>query len=333
MMQLLRVLLGVSVMMMPAVARGENSYPARPIRLIVTNPAGGGQDFVMRVIADKLRKSFGFTIVVDNRPKALGEIGKRDCAESLPNGYTLCSVADGVAAVQPAFYMAADEPIPGENLTPIGIVADQYFAFVVRKDRPKTFEEFLELVRTKPNGLICGSGSASTTGRLGMAILNSLPGVKVREALYSEGEPGVLRGMLSGDIDCMFASMTSALPHINEGNIKVLGTFGPLRNPFLPGVRLLSEIGYPAFGTLGSWYAIWGPPNMPRPLVEFLNRNLNDVLEDEEVRNLLAKNGVSARRKSSPEQLASETTGLFSTAFELICREKIEFNGLTCKRK
>lgn len=326
---LMLTLTATLALMAPLVTTADVQYPTRPIKLIVLNPVGGGQDFVMRKLAQKFTDRFRYNVIIVNQPNGLGEVGKRDCADSSPDGYTLCSVADGVAAVHPAAYAAAKEKIPVDNLTPIGFVADQYFALVVRRDRPGTFAEFVEFAQTHPDELVCGSGN--TTGRLGIAILNSIPGVKVRDARYNEGEPRVLLDMQAGIIDCMFSSMIPVLPHVEAGTVKALGTFGPLKNPFLPGVSPLSEMGYPAFGKLGSWYAIWAPPKMPKHLVDLLNWNLNEALGDADIAQSFATSGVSVRR-GSPEDLANVTRELFAESLELICKERVELLGKTCKK-
>jgi tripartite-type tricarboxylate transporter receptor subunit TctC len=187
----------------------------------------------------------------------------------------------------------------------------------------------VELARQKPDELICGAGN--TSGRLGAALLNGIPGVSTRIAVY-DGEAAVLRDIQGGFIDCTFVSMATAIPHIEAGTVQALGTFGPLRNPFLPKVTPIAKMGYPEFGALPSWYALWGPKDMPKDLVALLSRNLNSVLNDPEVASLFAKNGISVRRNSTPEQLARETESIFTSSKVILCAQNVEIYGRRCKR-
>ena len=325
------MLLIAAFVLAPTWAAAETDFPSRTIRLIVLNAAGGGQDVVMRIVTRKLGELFGYSFAIINQPGANGEIGKRECASAEPNGYTFCSIADGTAAIYPAVYAAAKEPIPGHNLTPVRVVADQYFAFFVREGRPATFPSFVEAARKNPDGFVCGS--ANPSGKLGMAILNAIPGVKVREAPYRAGEEGkMLRDIRAGELDCFFGSMTSALSHVRAGAINALGTFGPKKNPFLPNVPTLEELGYPAFGKLPSWYAVWGPPALPRSVVDRLNRELDTVTGNAEIAERLAKGGVIVRRTSPPEELAAEGKHILATSLALICEQGIVLIGRTCKK-
>ena len=319
-----------------AFARAESGYPSHPIKLIVSQGPGSTVDLAARMLATKFEELFRYQIIVLNREGAAGEIAKKECAAASADGYTLCIIADGQAAVIPASYSAAKEPIPGADVSPIGFIGTHYFEFVVRKDLPDSFAGFVEYARKNPDTLVCGS--ANPSGILGMAILNGISGVKVREARYRQAEPLVHLDIRAGHIDCMFSTTVTALPHLKDGAIRALGTLGPLKNPFLPDTLPLSEQGqdYAAFGKFGSWQALWGPPELPGETVAILNKNLNKILDRPEVADRLAQIGITVRRSSTPEQLRAATDSLFLTVKELLCahslQEPITLNGRSCKR-
>ncbi len=304
-------------------AASASEYPTQPIRLIVPYPPGTSTDAGARVTAVKLAELLGQTVYIEYRPGSIGEIGTRECANAAPDGYTICYIADGQAATMPAARTAAGHKPLYRQLTPIGFVADSHFVFVTRKDRPRTFAEFVAYAKSNPDTLACGWGNP--TGALGIAFFNRIPGVKIRSIPYArEGEPKVHLEIRSGLIDCMFSTMYTAMPPLQEGNLHVLGSMGSVKNPFIS-TPMLSEFN-PLFGRLPTWYGIFGPAGMPSDIVAKLNRSLTTVQKNPEIVELYRR-GWHTVRAGTPVELGGLTWQQYGDTIALIKETGVQLVG------
>lgn len=324
-MRFIIVFCAVIASLSPACA--QRIFPERPIRILIAQNAGSTADLAMRVVAQKLTEMYRYEIVVING--GLGEVVKRECALATADGYTLCIVNDGQAATIPATYLAAKQEPPARDLVPIGLIGDQYFALLTRHDRPSTYSGLLAYAQKNPDELLCGAGNIS--GIIGIAVMKS-SGAKIREVRYlREGEPRVHMDMRGQTLDCMFSSTVTAMPHILDGAVHVVGTLGPYKNPFLPHVRPLSDFGNAMFDRFPSWIALWGPPNLPAHIRDALNMRFAAVLGQKDVIEGLARTGVSARTLA-PSELNRLTHDQTLATLQIMCEQRVELNGRVCAK-
>ncbi|MCE9541459.1 tripartite tricarboxylate transporter substrate binding protein [Candidatus Kaiserbacteria bacterium] len=265
------------------------------VRLVVPFPAGSITDIAARLVAPRLSDQLKQPVIIDNRTGAYGMIAARDVAVSKPDGLTLGFSPDGPLATLPASCIAHGQKLLYDPTTfsTIGFVGRTYFELVVRKDLPfDTLGQLIEYARKNPGKLNFGSGTPSAI--LGDGILNSIEGVKVTEIPAGRGgEPQVILDIMSGTVDALFSTTYSAMPYLENGALKSLGTVGSVRNPFLPRSITLAEQGYPAFAEAEVWFALVGPPGLPAKEIERLNTALNKALDDNELKDQLAKSRVT----------------------------------------
>lgn len=292
------------------------SYPDRMIRIIVPYNAGSSTDAGARVLAAKLGALLKQTVIIENRPGNIGVTGTQECSRAAPDGYTLCYIADGQAVTMPAGYAIADRKLPYENLTPLSFVADSHFVFVVKKGLPPRFDAFIAHLRANPDKFACGWGNP--TGKLGVGLLNILPGVRVASVPGGQqGELGVHQTLLTGDVQCAFSTMLTAWPHINSGAELVLGSVGTIDNPFYDKLPALGKSGYPNFGRLPTWYGFFAPAGLPRGVQETLYRAVDAVLADKEVIAHFRANGHTIKH-GGPEALANQVRAQFDDTLALM---------------
>ncbi len=265
-----------------ASAAGAQQYPVRPVRLIVSFAPGGASDIGARILAQKLTQSFGQQVVVDNRAGGAGNIGHEIVARATPDGYTLlwCSIGPMVVNVS----LFANLPYhPLRDFEPITIAADSINALVVHPAvAAKSVKEFIALAKSQPGKLNYGSSGYGGAGHLSGELFNLMTGVNVVHVPYKGGGPAML-DLLGGQIQSIFATLPTALPHIRTGKIRALGVVTAKRAPALPDVPTIAEAGVPGYEA-SNWYGLAAPAKTPRPLVTRLHREIVGALESPEVK-------------------------------------------------
>jgi tripartite-type tricarboxylate transporter receptor subunit TctC len=282
----------------PAFAQG--TYPARPIRLVVPFPPGGGTDATTRMIAEKLTTALGWTIVIDNKPGAGGNIGLDAVAKSAPDGYTIGMGQAANLAINPALY--AKMPFdPLKDLTPIVSVSEQPVVLVVRPDSPfKTFADFVAAAKTRKVGLAqAGNG---TVGHLAGEMLERRANIQVLQVPYKGAGPA-MTDLLGGTVETYFGSTVSVMPQLTAGKIRALAVSSAKRIGALPNVPAIAEQGYAGFDAT-TWLGLVGPAGMPADIVARINAETVKVLSRPDVREKLAQEGSEAT-PGTPQQFAS----------------------------
>ena len=266
------------------------SYPSKPIRLIVPFAAGGGNDNIARLVGKRLTDSVGQPLVIDNRPGAGGVLGAELAAKAAPDGYTLFLGGVGSHAVNPNLIEKLPyDPI--KDFAPVILLAQAPLILVVHPSVPaRTFAEFVAYARNNPGKLNFASNGNGSSSQLAAVMFDSMAGAEMVHVPY-KGLAPALTDLLSGQVQLMFSSVVAILPHIKAGKLRALAVTGAGRLPSLPEVPTIAESGFPGYEA-SSWYGILAPAGTPRDIVTKLNAELSKALAQPEVRNSLLADGA-----------------------------------------
>ena len=285
-----------------ACAAVAQPYPARPIRVIIPFPIGSAADIIARAMEPALRDKLGQSLVIDNRGGAGGNIAAELCAKSAPDGYTIMMGTIGTQAINYSLYSKLSYH-PLRDFAPIGLVGESPNALVTHPKVPaSSVKELIALAKANPGKLNYGSSGAGTTVHLSGELFNSMAGLKLIHIPY-KGATEALTGLLGGQTDLMFASLSSAIPLIKAGRIKAFAVTGAKRSPSMPDLPTMSEAALPGFNAV-AWFAMVGPAGVPRPSVATLHKATLAALDVQEVKERLFNSGVEVRT-SNPEELAA----------------------------
>lgn len=277
------------------------AYPARPIRLIVPFPPGGGTDITARAVAQKLSESWGQTVVVDNRPGANGTIGVDIAAKSAPDGHTLTMISSS-HAVNTSLYTRQPYDLL-KDLTPITQATSQPYVLVINPSVPaKSVKELIGVARAKPGALNYGSSGTGGISHLAGALLGSLTGTRLVHIPYKGGAPATI-DVISGQIQIMFGTLLLNGPHIKAGRLRVLAVTTPQRWPGTPDLPTMQEAGVPGF-VITQWYGLLAPAKTPQPTVAKLSKEIARILHQPDVKEKLAADGADAVG-NTPEQFGA----------------------------
>lgn len=263
-------------------AFGNNPpYPVRPIRLIVPFAPAGGTDIAARAVAVRLSQTFGQQVVVDNRPGAGTVIGTDIAAHSAPDGYTLLQCSTSLS-INPTLR----KKLPYDALrdfTPITQVISEPYLLVSHPGfSAKTVKDLLSLVKAKPGQVTFGSPGTGTGGHLAGELFKLLSGADITHVPYKGNGPA-LTDLLGGQINLLFATILSAVPHVKSGKLATIAVSTGKRSSLLPDVPTIAESGVPGYES-GSWNGVLAPAGTPKYIVELLNRELVKSLHSAEMR-------------------------------------------------
>ncbi len=272
-------------------------YPDRPIRLIIPFPAGGSNDVVGRLVANQLSEKLGTKVYVDNRGGAGGVIGTEAAAQSAPDGYTLLVVSIA-HAVNPALYKLKYDPI--KSFTPVSIMATGPNVLAVNPQLPvKDVKELVALAKEKPGQVDYASAGVGSFQHLGGELFKLVAGVNLQHVPYKGGGPA-MQDVIAGHVKVMFSSLVQTTPFIQSGQLRALGVGGAKRNPVLPDVPTIAEAGIAGY-VADNWWGIIGPAGLPKPIVDKLYRDIQDVLKSKELTEAFAREGAEAVTMSTDE--------------------------------
>jgi tripartite-type tricarboxylate transporter receptor subunit TctC len=271
-----------SLLAPPAAAQDvAASYPSRPVRIIVTVPAGGGVDTVTRIFADRLQRRFGQAFVIENQGGAGGNVGASSVYGAAPDGYTLMSSQPAPLTTNVALYRRLSfDPAQFE---PVVIMSRYPNVLLVRKDFPaKTAKEFIAYAKANPGKLNYGSQGIGTTSHLTAELFMTLTGTKMVHVPY-KGTAPALNDLLAGQIDLIFMELSSAVRMHQSGNAHILAVATDKRLDTLPEVPTMIEAGVPNFLS-DTWNALSAPPKTPPPIVNKLNQAVNEIIATSEIK-------------------------------------------------
>lgn len=259
-----------------AIPAGAQSYPARPIRMVVPTSAGGVTDFAARAITPQLAQSLGQSIVVDNRAGAGGIPGTDAVAKANPDGHTLLAVFDSFVSNPYVFGNAPYDIV--KDFAPVSLLIQGPQLVVVHPTLGvKTFKEFVALSKSRATPLNYATAGAASSSRLSVELFKATAGVNATLVHYKGGGPA-LNDLLGGHVDVMIASAGLVLPSVRAGRLTVLAVTSKERSALVPGVPSVSEF-YPQFQAQ-SWVGVLAPAGTPRAIIQRLNSELARILAD-----------------------------------------------------
>ena len=274
------------------------SYPNRPIRLIVPFAAGGLNDVVARLVGPYLEKSLGQPVIIDNRPAASGIVGTEATAKAPPDGYTLLMVASSFTVVP-----ATNPKVPYDaerDLAPIGLVAKNPLLFLVTPKVPAhSLVEFVALAKANPGKFNYASPGAATQTHLIVELFSQKAGIKLQHIPYRGGSP-TMTAMVAGDTQFTAISTLLSLPQIQAGALRAIATGGLEREPQLPDVPTVVEQGYPGFEAI-QWIGLLTTAGTPCEIIARLNTELNRALRDPDLIARFAQQGIAPAGGSPAE--------------------------------
>ncbi|WP_251367708.1 tripartite tricarboxylate transporter substrate binding protein [Polynucleobacter sp. JS-JIR-II-b4] len=258
-----------------AQAQSAATYPTKPIKLIAPVAAGGGLDNIARAVAEKLSRSIGQTVVVENMGGGGGSIASQATAKAPADGYTLMIAYVGTHGTNPAVRKLPYDAI--KDFTPIGMIGATPNVLIINPDLPiKNFKEFVDYAKKNPAKLSYGSAGPGTLTHLGMEQLKLAAGIFMVHVPY-RGVGPAYTDLLAGQTQAMFPTLFAALPYINTNRVRGLAVTGAKRSPVAPNIPTFKELGYNGFDGQ-QWYGLVGPANLPPAIVAKLNAELNKVL-------------------------------------------------------
>ena len=285
---------------LPLTALAQDKYPSKPVTLIVPQAAGGANDAIARVIAQKLSEQLGQSFVVENRTGAGGNVGTAAAARARPDGYTLMLTADSAMVINPALYKSTGfDPI--KDFEPVGTVATAGYVLVAHPAFPaKNTAELIALAKQQPGKINIGSAGNGTLNHLIGEMLGKAAGIELVHVPY-KGSSAAVTDLVAGQVQVSVQSLPSSIAFIRSGKIKVLGVVNPTRLPALPDAPTMGET-IKGFGTT-PWYGVFAPAGTPRSVIQQLNAAIAKALESKDAQERLAGVGCEPY-KSSPEQFA-----------------------------
>jgi tripartite-type tricarboxylate transporter receptor subunit TctC len=254
------------------------TYPDRPIRLVVPFPAGGTTDIVGRIVAEHVSRRLGQQMIVENRPGAGGNTGTELVKRAAPDGYTLSLCTIGTCAINSSIYANTGYDVQ-KDFVPVVVVGGVVNVLAVNPKVPaKSVKELVQLAKARPDSLTYGSSGYGTSPHLSGELLKDMAGVEITHVPYKGSAP-VIVDLRGGQIDLFFDNAPSILPHVKPGPLRALATTGAKRSKLLPDVPTMEEAGFPGF-VIEPWWGVLAPAKAPPAVVARLNRAINEVLND-----------------------------------------------------
>ena len=277
-------------------------FPAKPVRVILTFPAGGGVDVIARVLTQKLTESTGQQFIVDNKPGAGGIIAADMVAKSAPDGYTLLFALDTILTVTPHLYR--NTPFDSiKDFAPISLVAESPLVVLTSPSANiGSLAELIKRAKANPGTMNFGSGGSGSSGHLAAELMNNMAGIKMTHVPY-KGGPQVLTDLAGGQVQMTVLSLAASVTMVKAGKANLVAVTGANRLPGYPEVPTVSEAGLPGYQA-GFWVGLLAPAGTPRPVVNKLRDEVQKVLNNPELRQQFQNNGVTPVG-NTPEQFAT----------------------------
>jgi tripartite-type tricarboxylate transporter receptor subunit TctC len=295
------------------------SYPSKPLKLIVPFPPGAGTDAVARLVAQKLGEQMNATIVVDNRTGAGGAIGAEQVAHADPDGYTLLFVASPFTTVAAASATPGYDPV--RQFAGIALIATGPLVFVTGPAVPvASMRELIALARAKPGMLNYGSAGSAGINHLALELLKVRTGIEIVHVPYKGIGPATI-DLLSGQIQLLTGTVPAVVPYVSQGRLKALAVTGAKRSPLLPEAPTMHEVGVADYEVYNYW-GIVAPASTPRDIIVRLNAEVQKMLATPEVRDRLERDGVELT-PGGPERMQAFIASDLAAWRKLIAEAKL----------
>lgn len=295
-------LVGVTCVSLTGASSWAQSYPSRVVRMVSPFPAGGVNDTVARIIAERLSKALGQQVIVENRPGAGGNIGTDFVAKAAPDGYTILSGGMGSLVMNPIITKVPYDPI--RDFAPVILVAESPNVLCVHPSLPvKSVKELIVLAKARPGELNYGSGGTGSNPHLSGALFNRMAGVNIVHVPY-RGSILATTDLLAGQVHMAFLPMPVSLVHIQNKKLRAIAVTGKRRSQFLRDVPTVDEQGLKGY-EVSPWYGVLAPAGTPQPIVNRLNAEINKILRTEDVKEKVA--GYGAEPVGGPPEAYAKT--------------------------
>jgi len=278
------------------------SYPNKPIRLMVPFPPGGSTDIVARIVAQKLAAQLGQGVVIENRGGAGGTLGTAVVAKAPADGYMLVVGTTSTHVVAPSVFQKLEYD-PVKDFAPISLMAVTPYLLVVNPNvKAKTLKELVDLMKSQPGKMNYASAGVGSTTHLAMEMLKGASNTFALHIPYNGNGPAGT-AVIAGQVEILFGSLPAVLPHAKSGRVRALAVGTPKRSPSLPDVPTVAEQGYAGFDA-SLWLAIMAPAGTPQPVIDRLHKEVVAAVSDKATAESLDKNGAEPVT-STPAQLAA----------------------------
>jgi tripartite-type tricarboxylate transporter receptor subunit TctC len=287
---------------MPLAAAAQ-TYPSKPITLIVPYAAGGGNDVMARAAADRMSKTLGQQIVIENRGGAGGSIATRQIAKAEPDGYTLGLGGTGTLAINPTLYGNVGYD-PRKDFAPVGLIATSALVVCVHPSLPvRSIADLIALAKKDPDKLNYASAGTGSGIHLASEYFATVAGIKLTHIPYKGSAPA-LTDLVGGHVSIYFSSLPPAVGLLKEGKVRALAVTSAKRSPIFPDLPTVAEAALPGYEAV-LHYGIVAPAGTPRPIIEKLNAALRTAVMSEELKERLAQDGAEPL-PSTPEEYATD---------------------------
>ena len=284
----------------PATALAQ-TYPSKPIRIIVAYTPAGTTDILARVVGQKMSESFGQPVIVDNRPGVNGNIGTDVAAKATADGHTLLMVTAGTHGINPSLY----RKLPWDavkHFAPISLVANVPNILVVNNSVPvKSVKDFIAHLKASPDKFNYGTPGNGSTGHLSMEMFKAMTGTRIQHIPY-KGSAGVLADVIGGQIAATIDNLPPYLPQVKSGKIRGLAVTSIKRSPVVPDIPTIAETAVTGYSA-GSWFGLVAPAGTPKPVIDKLALETQRILKLPDVAERVAGLGAEAAG-GTPEQFA-----------------------------
>jgi len=285
----------------PASAAEGSDYPNRPIRMLVPHPAGGGNDILARLLAQKMLASWGQPVIVDNRAGGSTIIATEITARAVPDGYTLI-LTSATHSVIPGLYPKLPyDPI--RDFDAVALIATASPILAVHPSVPATnVKELIAWVKSRPAPVNFGSSGISGSGHLAMELFKNTAGLQMNHVPY-KGMAPALTDIIGGNVPVMFGNLAPTLPHVKSGRLRALATAGPKRSPVMPELPTVAESGLPGF-EVSPYFGVLGPNGIPNAVTAKLNQEIGRIFQLAESTERLSALGFEPARTTPAQFMA-----------------------------
>ena len=277
------------------------TYPTKPVRFVITFPAGGPTDVVVRLVGERLTQEWGQPMIIDNRGGAGGIVGTEIVAKAAPDGYTFLVGTAGGMTINPALQPKLPYD-PFRDFTPVGMLVTNPQILVAHPSvAAKNVKELVALAKAKPGQLNFASAGTGTATHLGLELFKLTTGIDAVHVPYKGGAPATT-DLIGGQVQLLFVSIPSVLPHVKGGRLRALAVSTSKRSASAPDVPTVAESGYPGF-EYSNWNALFAPAKTPAAIVKKVNASVVNALRQPDVAQKLSSQGADPA-PGTPEDLA-----------------------------
>jgi tripartite-type tricarboxylate transporter receptor subunit TctC len=285
-----------------AVPAAAQTYPNKPVRILIAQAPGSATDVISRVVANRLSETLGQPVIIEAKPGAGGVLGADAAAKSTPDGYTLFMANNSTHGSNPAVYPKLPYDAV-KDFAPVAFVATVPYVLVVDPSLPvKNVQELIALAKSQPGKMNYASAGNGSTHQFCAELLKSMAGLDIVHVPY-KGSPPAIAGLLGHEVSLMFANLTDIGSQLRNGKVKALAVTSGKRAPSLPEVPTMSEAGLPGFEIM-SWFGLLAPAGTPAPIIARLNAETNKALARQDVAGTLGAQGLEVV-PGTPEQFGA----------------------------